>query len=197
MGAANDHVEPRKEIGILIERTVFQDVDLDAAEHAEGGQLPVDELDLFDLCDETLRAEAAGYGETGGMIGDRDVTVPHRERGFGHQLEWRAAVRPVGVHVKIASQCAAKGKRGGLGARGPSCFEVGEVRRHRAGEGLIDHLGRYFTDVRELEERPGVSQLSYLCFPQTAHLLCCSSKSPRAVMGRAISLEQITNAMQS
>ena len=103
MHAADHHVQPGKKIGILVERAVLVDVDLDAGQQAEGAELGVQRRDLVQLRPQAFRREAVRHRQTRGVIGDRDVCVPELDGRLGHLPDAGAAVRRLGVDVTVAA----------------------------------------------------------------------------------------------
>ena len=58
--AGHHDVEPLEQVLVLVEGAVLEDVDLDAGEDAERGQLVVRAVDLVELGQEPLAVEAVG-----------------------------------------------------------------------------------------------------------------------------------------
>ena len=96
----DDPVEAAELLVGEVERAVGADVDLDAAQHAEGGEPLVERGDLGGLLLEAAVTQALR------VIADRHVLVAARDRRGRHLLEARAAVRPGGVAVQLAAQRA-------------------------------------------------------------------------------------------
>ena len=117
MDAADHDVEPGEEVGLLVERAVLVDVDLDAGQDAKRRQLPVERRDLRQLCLEPLDGEAVGHRQPRRVVGDDDVLVAERDGGLGHLADRRAAIGRLGVRVAVAAQRASQRLRT-LGAAG-------------------------------------------------------------------------------
>jgi len=63
--APDDDVEPGKQLGLLIECAVLEDVDLDAGQDAERRELGVELVDELELRAQALRGKAVGDREAG------------------------------------------------------------------------------------------------------------------------------------
>ncbi len=104
MHARHHDVEAGQQLRVLVERTVFEDVDLDAGEDAERGEVRVQRLDHLELAFEPLGVETVGDGETGAVVGEGQVLVTERGRRLGHLRDGASAVGPVGMAVAVAAQ---------------------------------------------------------------------------------------------
>ena len=102
--AGHHDVEPGQQRRVLVERTVLEDVDLDAGEDAERGQLRVQRLDHLELAAQSFGVEAVGHGEAGAVVGEGQVLVAERRGRLGHLGDRAAAVGPVGVAVAVPPQ---------------------------------------------------------------------------------------------
>ena len=147
MDAGDDDVEPGEQLGLLVEAAVLEDVDLDAGEDAERGELGVQPGDDVELHAQPLRAQPARDGEPGRVVGEGDVLVPELDRGAGHVDDRGAAVGPLGVGVQVAPQPAADGVSA-LGERHVRPLLQGrEVVRHPAARSLHRDPGGARPDV--------------------------------------------------
>ena len=102
--AGHHDVEPAQQVGILVEGTVLQDVDLDAGEDPKRRQLGVQRLDHFELTHQALGVEAVGDGEPRAVVGERQVLVTELGGGLGHLVDGAPAVGPVGMAVAVPPQ---------------------------------------------------------------------------------------------
>ena len=75
MHAGHDHVELAEQAVFLVERSVLEDVDLDAAQHPERRQHLVQIGDHLLLLPQPLGGQAAGDLEPRRVVGDRAVGV--------------------------------------------------------------------------------------------------------------------------
>jgi hypothetical protein len=121
-----------EEVLVLIEVAVGEDVDLDAGEDAERGQLGVQRIDLVELGEPAGPGiETVGHGEPGRVVGDHQVLVA--EGGMAAramvamaappslQVEWlwqsplsrprRAAPSPRGIRVEASRATMRSGTR--------------------------------------------------------------------------------------
>ena len=109
-------VEPGQQLLLLVESPVLQDVDLDAGEDPERGQLLVESGHDVELLAQSLGIEPVGHGEPGAVVGEGPVLVSEGSRAASaisamglppsDQSEWlwqsprsrvrTAAARPVG-----------------------------------------------------------------------------------------------------
>ena len=86
-----------KQLFVLVERTVVEDVDLHAGEYAERSEIRVELLDDFELLAQPVGRQAVRDLEPGRMVGEREVLVAEVARLAGHGRDRVAAVGPVGV----------------------------------------------------------------------------------------------------
>jgi hypothetical protein len=61
----------------MVERSVLEDVDLDAREDPERGELFVERRDLVELLFEPLGSEPVGHPQRRRMVGHREVLPAH------------------------------------------------------------------------------------------------------------------------
>src|SRR5665213_859585 len=90
--ARNDEVETGKQLLVLIERAVFQDVDLDSGQDPERRKLGVQLSNNVELLDKTVLAQSMGDGEAWTVVGERPVLVAKLSCSFGHLANRGAAV---------------------------------------------------------------------------------------------------------
>jgi hypothetical protein len=140
MHTGHDDVEPAQELGILVERTVFEDVDLDAGEDPKRRHLGVQRLDHLELAHQAFGVETVRDGEARAVVGEGPVLMAESRGRVGHLCDGAATVGPVRVAVAVASQQAPKLRRAS-GQCGFGLFlEVHQVRGRLARHGLGDHL---------------------------------------------------------
>ena len=101
--AGHHDVEASQGVLVVVETSVFQNVELHAGEDAKGGELPVQLLDQRQLLLEALAREALGDGEPGRVVGHDDVVVAEAAGGRRHVGDAATSVGPVGVCVAIAA----------------------------------------------------------------------------------------------
>ena len=146
MDAGHHHVELGEQLLVLIERSVLEDVDLDAGQDAERGQLGVELGDDLELLAQALGVEPVGDGEPGAVVGECPVAVPELPRRLGHLPDGAASVRPVGVAVAVALQLVQQGGGRLAHGRGLHRLELRQVLRRATSGGLGDHLGAGLSD---------------------------------------------------
>ena len=111
---AGDHdIELAEQVVPLVERAVLEDVDLDAGQDAERGELGVQPADELELRAQQLGGQPGGHGQPRRVVGERDPLVADIAGRLGHLLGRAAAVRPVRVRVAVPAQ------RGPQRGRGP------------------------------------------------------------------------------
>jgi hypothetical protein len=102
---AGDHdIELAEQVVPLIKRAVIEDVDLDAGQDAERGELAVQPADELELRTEQLSGQAGGHGQPRRVVGERDPLVADSAGRLGHLLGRAAAVRPVRVRMAVPAQ---------------------------------------------------------------------------------------------
>ena len=74
---------------VLVEGPVLQDVDLDAGQDAEGGQLVVEFGHDVQLLAQALGVESVGHGQAGTVVGQGPVAVAEAAGGLGHLADGR------------------------------------------------------------------------------------------------------------
>ena len=106
--ARDDHVDALEHVVGVVERAVFEDVDLDAGEDPERRELLVELGDDVELLEQPLARQPVGDREAGRVVGEREVLVAEVARLLGHRADRVAAVGPVGVAVQVAAQLRAQ-----------------------------------------------------------------------------------------
>lgn len=97
-------VQPFQQPGLLVQRSVVEDVALDPREQPERGPPAIEFRDHGQLFPQTVGGQAAGHGEPRRMVGEHRPLVPEPGGGPAHRLDRAAAVRPVGVQMTVAAQ---------------------------------------------------------------------------------------------
>jgi hypothetical protein len=90
--ARDNHIEEGEQLLVLVERTIFEDVDLDAGQDAKGRDPLVQLHHHAKLLYETLLVQTVGNGEAWAVIGQSDVVMAECLRGQSHLLDRAAAV---------------------------------------------------------------------------------------------------------
>ena len=98
MNRRDDVIGLRQDVVRKIQLPVFQNVHLDALQHAHIRQPFVERIDLLPLGAQ-LRRCLTGHRHARRVIGDGDVGVAQRPRRPGHLCQRRFAVAGVGVHL--------------------------------------------------------------------------------------------------
>ena len=194
--ARHHHVEAGQQLGLLVERAVLEDVDLDPGEDSEGGELLVEGGHHVELTAEALGREPLGHGETGGVIGEGDVVVAQVAGGLGHLLDGAAAIRPVRVGVAVALErrpdvvaAAQVALTGGL-------LELAQVAGDLAGERLADDLLGLGTDSGQLAQPVGLRPLADLVVAQLLDGGGGPAEGLHAVGRFPPSLEEVGDALE-
>ena len=126
MNTRDDDVQPFQQLGLLVERAVVEDVDLDPGQQPKRRQAFVHLGDHIELLAQPLRRKPVRDRRPRRMVGQRAVLVPQRHHRLGHLLDRRAPVRPVRVRVQVTAQggphrIALRRERSGF------AFELAEV----------------------------------------------------------------------
>ena len=97
-------IELGEAVGRQIHRAVGQDVALDAGEHANAVDAPVQLADARGMGQRAGFVEPVGHRQRLAVIGDGDVLESGVARREHHRLEVVLAVRLGRVHVQVAAQ---------------------------------------------------------------------------------------------
>ena len=194
---ADDHVELREQVRLLVERAVVEDVDLDAGEDAERRQLLVELGDDLELLAQPL--------------GRRPLaTVSRGEWSVSTMYSWprsraASAITSIGLPPSDQSECvwqsplsaarmAAPGRRP---AARPRSFELGADRRHLAGERLEHDLLGLLADAGEVLQAAGGGQrAAQLVGPPGRDGVGGAAEGAHPVGRLAGALEQVGDALQ-
>ena len=85
-----------------VQRTVLEDVDLDALQEGQAVHLLLHLGHLARLGDQALSVEAVHHGDARRVVGDAEVGVAQRLRPLRHLEHRRPAVAPAGMRVHVA-----------------------------------------------------------------------------------------------
>ena len=102
--AGHHDVEALQQFGLLVERAVLEDVDLDAGQDPHRRDRLAQFVDDVELLAQPLRRKPVGDRQARRMIGQRTVLVAQLLCRQHHLLDRRRPVRPVRVHVQVAAQ---------------------------------------------------------------------------------------------
>ena len=102
MRRRDHHVEFGQHFIGQVQRTVFQDVDLDPTQQLDTS-LAADHRDLMRLCLQPLGTEAVDDCDARRMVGDAQVLVAADARCLGHLEHAGAAVAPGRMGVEVAA----------------------------------------------------------------------------------------------
>ena len=99
---ADHHVQLREEFVGIVEAAVLQDVHFGSREDSNPMAFLVGSVNLFDVRGHAFFVKAIGDGDGFRMVGDGDVFVPQRSRGFRHFFDGVFAVARGGMHLQVA-----------------------------------------------------------------------------------------------
>ena len=180
--ARDHHVDAGQQLLVLVERAVFQDVDLDAGEDPERREVVVERVHDLELLAQTVGREPVGDLEARRVVGEREVLVPEVAGLAGHRRDRVAAVGPVGVGVQIALQLRAQRlARVGAGL-GHLVEQLLEVGRRIAVERLDDHRRGLLADPGDVGEPPVVHEAAELVVGDQRHFARGTAKGLHADM---------------
>ena len=129
MDACDNDVELGQESFFLVERAIFQDVDLNAGQKAKRRQLLVECRDHLELFFEAFRAQPVGDTEAGAVICKNKIVMAELGRCLGHLEDRAPAVGPVRVAVAVTLERPAESERPGAERHGLDCFQLLEIAR--------------------------------------------------------------------
>jgi hypothetical protein len=89
MHAGDHHVEALEQLRLLVEGTVFEDVDLDAGEDPKRRNTFAEFVDDVELFAQPVRRQPVGDGQPRRVIGERAVFVSEVAGGQHHLLDRR------------------------------------------------------------------------------------------------------------
>lgn len=148
------HVQLVEQLRLLVERTVVEDVALDAREQPEGRPAFVEVRHHRQLLAQPLRRQAARDGQPGRVVGEHGPLVAEPLGRAAHLLDRAAAVGPVGVQVAVTAKERPQ-PGASLDERGVRlALEPLQVPRHVTSEGLADHTGGLGSDALERLQGP-------------------------------------------
>jgi sugar diacid utilization regulator len=163
-----DHdVELVKKRRILVERPVFEDVDLDPGEDLKRRELVVESPHDLKLLSESFGREPTRDGQTRRVVSQRDVVVAEVARGPRHLLDGRAAVAPVGMCVQITTKRRAKLGPSARDGTAGAVLERDEITHRLTGDRLGDDGRGDRADAAQLAEGAVVEPTPELAFGQT------------------------------
>jgi hypothetical protein len=184
---AGDHdIELAQQVVPLIERAVLEDVDLDAGQDAERGELGVQPADELELRAQQLGGQPGGHGQPRRVVGERDPLVTDVAGRLGHLLGRAAAVGPVRVRVAVPAQ---RGPQRGRvsGRRLPE--QPAQIVRFLAAGRLGDGFGGGRAYPGQRLQRALAQPLIQLAGREIVHHLGRPPEGPHAVGRRAGPLE--------
>ncbi len=152
----HDHVEPCQQLRFLVQRTVLQDVALDAGEQPERRPARIQPRHRLQLLAQPLRRQTPGHGQPGGVVGQGRPLVAEQRRGAPHLLDRTAPVGPVRMGVAVAAQQRPQFRAGPVGRRPRGLLlQRAQIAGHLPCQGLPHHLRGLRADPLQRLQRSG------------------------------------------
>ena len=194
--AGHYHVQGGEQLLLLVEGAVFEDVDLDAGEDPERSQLLVESGHVFELAQEAFTVQTVRHREPGTVVGEHQILVPQVARRLGHLPDGAATIGPVRVAVTVAPQLPPQGggRRRRLGKR--LLLQMGQIRRHLAGQRLGDDAGGGVAHSVEVLESTAVGQVPELFGRQRRHCGGGTPEGSHLVARRSTTFQQEGDATE-
>ena len=149
-----NNVKLCKHIVAVVECPVFEDVNLDAGQHAKRRQRSVEFSNLGELLFEALLAQPMGDRQTGRMIREHDVLMTQRDSRASHCLRSCPTVAPATVEVTVTAQRVAVSRTLRCDRYTRFAVKTVEIGSFTV-ERFADHAGGGVTDTVEPGERLG------------------------------------------
>lgn len=194
--AGDDDVEAVEEFGLLVERAVLQDVDLDTGEDAERRQGGVEFVDDVELAAQAVGGQAVRDLQARRVVGEGEVLVAEGTRGLGHLQDRGPAVGPVAVGVQVALEGGAERGRGLVQRLALGGLQAAQVDGRLAAQRLLDHQGGDLADAGQRGERPVAHPAGQLVRGRPPGAVGGRAERPHAVGRLMGALQQERDAAQ-
>ena len=197
--AGHDDVQLGQQRGVLVERAVLEDVDLDPGEDPERRQLLVELTHHVQLASQPLGGEPVGDGEPWRVVAQHHPLVPQVARRPRHLRDRRAAVRPVRVGVAVTLERRPQG--GACAGRDVSWLpgqrlDLGQIGRYVAALRLEHDAGGGRPHPLEVLQRARGQPGLQLTGGQLVDRRCGRPKGPHPVRRLVRPLEDVRHPPQ-